>query len=169
MSGKDLRSGMSIALLAHPGNHSNLMHAPNFIQVSGAQPPQVLASLIGFLRVHSPFSGMQPSHLHFLAKRLRIAYYPRGSEIETSDDGATDNLYIVKQGRIAESSAASSCRRELGPGDCFVTGAAVSRSTRHARYRTLEDTFCLELERETMNKLVKTSAAFRDFYDHLAS
>lgn len=144
------------------------MHAPTSLHASGTQPPQALASLIGFLRAHFPFSDMRPPHLRFLATRLHIAYYPRGSEIETSDDGAADNLFIVKQGKIAESSGTASGKRELGPGDCFVAGSAVPRSARRAHYRTLEDTFCLELEHESMNKLVKISAAFRDFYNHLA-
>lgn len=149
------------------------MHAPTSSHAPGTQPPPAIASLIGFLRAHVPFSGMQPSHLQFLAKRLRIAYYPRGSEIDTGDELATECLYIVKQGRVVgspESSGMAPATREIGPGDCFVAGSAArSRGARRARYRAVEDTFCLELEGESMNKLVKTSTAFRDFHDRLRS
>ncbi len=146
------------------------MHAPTPTRHSDEQPPPVLASLISFLRPHFPFSGMDPAHLQFLAKRLRISYYPRGTQISGSDEDVTESLHIVKHGRVAVSSSMSgiaSGRREYGPGDCFVTRPAAPSGSRHSHYRTLEDTFCLELEREGMKKLMKTSAAFRDFYRRL--
>lgn len=135
------------------------------IHESDAQHASVLAPVIEFLRRYRPFSGMAATHLQFLAKRLRLFYYPQGTWVGGRKDDAAGIFHIVKQGRIVEASAATGREtdtRLLCAGDCFVTRIASSRKS-PLTYRTVDDTFCLELEHEGTTKLMRTSRAFRDF------
>ena len=78
---------------------------------------------------------MTPSHLEFLAKHLRLAFYPKGESVMEPASGPARTLYIIKQGRVRgelESGRSPSADEvwELEPGECFPIGAMLARDDR---------------------------------------
>jgi signal-transduction protein with cAMP-binding, CBS, and nucleotidyltransferase domain len=55
---------------------------------------------VAALRLHPPFDGMGSKSLQFLAGRLQLAYYARGTAIVSPQDGPVRHLHILKQGRV---------------------------------------------------------------------
>jgi len=131
---------------------------------SKERPP--LEPVLEFLRGHAPFDQMAPAHLTYLAKRLRLGFYPAGEAITRPEAGAADRFYIIKQGRIRGETGASESPEgawELVGGECFPIGALLARRPVHTVNRAVEDTFCFELEREEFDHLLNQSPVFHDF------
>ena len=131
---------------------------------------------VAALRAHPPFDQMGAKSLGFLATRLRLAYYPRGTAIVTPEGGVVLRLHILKQGRVrGEAGALEGGLRGavdvvLGVGECFPLGALVGERATVYTYRADEDCFCWELAAEDFRKLVKRSARFHAFCtSHLAT
>jgi CBS domain-containing protein len=132
----------------------------------------VEALVIPQLRAHAPFDEMEPEALGFLARRLRLAYYPRATEIVAPAHGVVTRLYIVKQGsvRAAGGNAGGAADVVLGPGEAFPIGALIGRRATVYTYRADADTFCWELEAADFHALLERSRRFRAFCtDHLAA
>ena len=130
------------------------------------------ALVIPQLRAHAPFDEMEPEALGFLARRLRLAYYPRTTEIVAPAHGVVARLYIVKQGsvRAAGGNAGGAADVVLGPGEAFPIGALIGRRATVYRYRADADTFCWELDASDFHALLERSRRFRAFCtDHLAT
>lgn len=128
----------------------------------------VLAPTIEFLRRHAPFDRMTGPHLEFLAKHLRLGFYPKGEIIVEPARGTARTLYIIKQGRVrGEITQGRSPTKgevwELEAGECFPIGAMLARRPVIINQRAIEDTFCFELDREHFEKLLALSPAFYDF------
>ena len=131
----------------------------------------ILAPTIELLRRHAPFDRMSTPHLEFLAKHLRLAFYPKGEVITEPARGPARTLYIIKQGRVR--GEFDNARRpsadevwELEDGECFPIGALLVGRTVVMKHRAVEDTFCYELGREDFDHLLGLSAVFRDFCTH---
>jgi CBS domain-containing protein len=132
----------------------------------------VEALVIPQLRAHAPFDEMEPEALGFLARRLRLAYYPRTTEIVAPAHGLVVRLYIVKQGsvRAAGGNAGGAADVVLGPGEAFPIGALIGRRATVYTYRADVDTFCWELEAPDFHALLERSRRFRAFCtNHLAA
>ena len=128
---------------------------------------------------------MAPAHLEFLAKQLRLGFYPNGEVITEPAHGAAGRFYIIKQGRVrgetrdetgpAVAPAGPSARDirmsypsedgawELVTGECFPIGALLARRPVRTLHRAVEATFCFELEQEDFDKLLGLSPVFHDF------
>lgn len=109
---------------------------------------------------------MAPSHLEFLAKRLQLGFYPKGSVIAEPKSGPAQSFFIIKQGRVrGETSNGSSDDGawELVAGESFPIGALLARRPVVTLHRAVEDTFCFELERQEFDKLLVLSPVFHDF------
>lgn len=127
-----------------------------------------LAPVIEFLLRHAPFDRMAPAHLEFLARQLRLGFYPNGEVITEPAHGAAGRFYIIKQGRVRgetrdETGPAEDGAWELVTGECFPIGALLARRPVHTLHRAVEDTFCFELEREDFESLLGQSPVFHDF------
>mgnify|MGYP006273383325 CR=1 FL=1 len=136
---------------------------------SGQERPQgVLIPVMEFLGRHSPFDQMDPVHLEFLAKRLKLVFYAHDEEVTGPRAGPANRFFIIKQGRVlgepldADGNITSTAW-ELVPGECFPVGALMGRRPVRTRYRAAEDTFCFELDREDFHKLFRMSGEFQDF------
>lgn len=128
----------------------------------------VLAPTIEFLRRHAPFDRMAPAHVEFLAKHLRLAFYPKGEPVIESARGPVRTLYIIKQGRVRgeiEKGRSPSHDEvwELEAGECFPIGAMLSRREVVMTHYAVEDTFCYELDRDDFEKLLELSPVFQEF------
>jgi len=131
-----------------------------------ASTPATLAPLLGFLAQHAPFSQMAPTDLEFLAARLTLAFYPKGSAILRPEDGPAARLYVIKQGRVRGGSGESGGGEgtwELLPGECFPLGALLGHRPVRFLQRAVEDTFCFELGLADFEALRARSHEFQDF------
>lgn len=128
---------------------------------------QPLAPLLEFLQQHAPFAHMAPTHLEFLAKRLKLGFYARDEIIIRPEEGPANRLFIIKQGRVrgevSENGEAGGNAWELVTGESFPIGALLSRRPVRTINRAAEDTFCFELERDDFDKLLQQSTVFHDF------
>ncbi|MDD3518282.1 MAG: DUF294 nucleotidyltransferase-like domain-containing protein [Chromatiales bacterium] len=111
---------------------------------------------------------MEPAHLEYLAKRLRLSFYARDEKITDPGNGPASKFFIIKQGRVrgetpSEDEQVSGNAWELVPGECFPIGALLARRPVRTIHRAAEDTFCFELDRDDFDKLLKLSTAFNDF------
>jgi CBS domain-containing protein len=124
-----------------------------------------ITPVIEFLKQHAPFDQMAEAHLEFLAKRLLLVFFAKGSVITSPENGPAESLFIIKQGRIrgeaAEGGEASSW--ELVAGESFPIGALLAHRPVQTVARAIEDTFCFELERADFDHLIKKSPVFHDF------
>ena len=141
------------------------------LDVRAGAERSLLAPTIEFLRRHVPFDRMSGPHLEFLAKHLRLGFYPKGEVITEAARGTARTLYIIKQGRVRGEienarSAATAEMWELDAGEAFPIGAMLARRPVIMKHRAVEDTFCFELDREGFEKLLVLSPVFHDFCTH---
>lgn len=126
---------------------------------------------VAALRAHPPFDQMGSKSLGFLAARLQLAYYPRGTVIVAPESGVVQRLHILKQGRVrgGASNTPGAVDVVMGPGECFPLGAMVGKRATVYAYRADEDSFCWELGAADFDKVMARSARFRAFCtSHLA-
>jgi CBS domain-containing protein len=128
----------------------------------------ILIPTIESLRRHAPFDRMAPAHLEFLAKHLRLAFYPKGEVLIDPERGPASTLFIIKQGSVR--GELNDRRRtggnevwELEPGECFPIGAMLARRAVVMTHRAVEDTFCYELDRDDFERLLSLSPVFQEF------
>ncbi len=124
-----------------------------------------IASIIEFLTPHAPFDQMTEAHLEYLAKRLVLVFFAKGSIITTPESGPANSLFIIKQGRIRGEADEAGERSgwELTAGETFPIGALLAHRPVQTIARAEEDTFCFELKREDFDLLIRKSPAFHDF------
>jgi len=126
---------------------------------------------VAALRAHPPFDQMGSKSLGFLAARLQLAYYPRGTVIVAPESGVVQRLHILKQGRVrgGASGTPGTVDVVMGAGECFPLGAMVGKRATVYAYRADEDSFCWELAAADFDKVMARSARFRAFCtSHLA-
>lgn len=128
----------------------------------------LLAPTVEFLRRHAPFDRMASPHLEFLAKYLRLGFYPKDEVVTETARGMARTLYIIKQGRVRGELESGRTPTEgevweLEAGEAFPIGAMLARRPVMLKHRAVEDTFCFELDREGFDKLLSLSTVFYDF------
>ncbi|HWD21919.1 MAG TPA: DUF294 nucleotidyltransferase-like domain-containing protein [Burkholderiales bacterium] len=139
-----------------------------------AAPPPA-AALIASLREHPPFDEMGPGSMQFLAERLRLAYYARGTLVVGPESGKVESFYIIKHGNVRGTPAAGEASHAaadivLGSGECFPIGALIARRATAYSYRAESDTFCWELAAGDFHRLLERSRRFHAFCtNYLAS
>lgn len=131
-----------------------------------ATSPTGIAPVMEFFARHAPFDRMSADALHFLARHVRLAFFPRDEVLLTPQDGTARYLYIIKQGSVVgrpQDAEDSEERFVLHSGECFPIGALAAARPVHTVYRAAGDTFCFELERSYFDELRQLSAPFADF------
>lgn len=124
-----------------------------------------LTPVLEFLKQHAPFDQMAEAHLEYLAKRLLLVFFAKGSVVTSPESGQANSLFIIKQGRIRGEATEEGEEGswELVPGECFPIGALLANRPVQTVARAAEDTFCFELERADFDQLIKKSPVFHDF------
>ena len=124
-----------------------------------------LVPILEFLKQHAPFDRMTEAHLEYLAKRLVLVFFAKGTVITSPANGPAGSLFIIKQGRIRGEAdeAREGSGWELLPGESFPIGALLAQRPVQTVARAVEDTFCFELKRDDFDQLIKKSAVFHDF------
>ena len=60
----------------------------------------LVAACIEFLQAYPPFDRMEAEALRFLAEHVRLAHYPKGAQILSSEMGVAPVLYILQRGKV---------------------------------------------------------------------
>ena len=128
---------------------------------------QLVQATIADLKAHAPFDRMEPEALQFLARRLQVAYYPKGTEVTGPAAGVADRLRIVKRGAVTGhpplAAGSSGVAVSLGTGESFPIGALVGKRATQYSYRADEDSFIYELGAESFGALLERSPRFQAF------
>ncbi|MGZ8211303.1 MAG: DUF294 nucleotidyltransferase-like domain-containing protein [Burkholderiales bacterium] len=128
-------------------------------------PAHALGSYaLAFLRRHPPFDEMGGQLLQFMAARLVLGYYPKGSTILEPTHGEPRFLYIVYRGAVAETPEERlAATTVLEPGECFPIYALLEKRATTSTYVARADTFCYQLPAEAFSVVLDGSARFREF------
>ena len=120
---------------------------------------------VQLLRAHAPFDRMDPAHLEFLARSLKIAYFPTDAVILAPEQGEPKHLHIIKQGAVLTGSAKVDFGSGLAlhQGECFPLGAMLARRPVSRSYFSSKDTFCYLLPATIFHQLLEQSAPFQSF------
>ncbi|WP_336368493.1 putative nucleotidyltransferase substrate binding domain-containing protein [Marinobacter sp. C2H3] len=133
-----------------------------------SQRPQNIRAIMGFLREHAPFSGMDDAHLAHFAEHASLRFFADGDVVLAPDDGVIDRFYVVKQGRIrgerySEQEGRTKTTFEISQGECFPLAALIGERPTRTLHRAQGDTFCLTIEQDAFITLFAESEPFRDF------
>ena len=117
------------------------------------------------LRTHAPFDRMDFAHLEFLARNLKIAYFPTGAVILEPDQGEPKDLHIIKQGTVLTGSSDEHLGSGLAlhEGECFPLGAMLAHRPVSSPYRSSKDSFCYLLPAAIFHQLLEQSPPFQSF------
>lgn len=130
--------------------------------------PQNTRAIMGFLRVHAPFSSMEDDHLAHFAEHATLRFYADGDTVLSPNDGIVRRFYVVKQGRIRgerhnPKTDKAETTFEISLGECFPLAAIVGERPTRTLHRADGDTFCLSIEQNAFVTLFAESESFRDF------
>lgn len=128
----------------------------------------LIRASLDFLTRFSPFNRMEEEALHFLAERLQLAFYPRGSDIVTPDTGLPSHFHVIERGRIQARQVGALAVTEyatmtLNPGECFPIGALSAQRPPTNAYVALEDSYIYLLPAADFSTLMQMSPAFHLF------
>ncbi|MEI7614360.1 MAG: DUF294 nucleotidyltransferase-like domain-containing protein [Betaproteobacteria bacterium] len=136
--------------------------------MSNSATQMLVSATLEFLQGHPPFDRMETDALRFLAEHVKLAYYPKGSELVSTSSGVARTLYIVQRGKVLARQAGDISVMEyssmtLGPGECFPIGSVMAQRSSTNAYTVLEDLFCYELPADDFFSLIQKSSAFNLF------
>ncbi|KAA3651526.1 MAG: CBS domain-containing protein [Proteobacteria bacterium] len=121
-----------------------------------------------FLKRFSPFDQMEPDALAFLAERVLLGFFSKGSTILSAEMGQPRYFYIIQRGKVQANQSGDVALTEyatmtLGPGECFPIGAISAGRPSTNTYMALEDSFCFQLPADDFLELMRISAVFHVF------
>ncbi|HET9820296.1 MAG TPA: DUF294 nucleotidyltransferase-like domain-containing protein [Burkholderiaceae bacterium] len=125
----------------------------------------LLVNLRNELVRFAPFAQMQPVHVERFVAAATQAYYEPGEEVLSPAHGAPQHLVFIRRGRITgrHGLAEASGGFEYEAGDLFPIGAVMGRRPVTATYTAHDDTFCLLLPVDAVQRIARESAPFADF------
>jgi len=128
----------------------------------------LVAACIEFLQAYPPFDRMEAEALRFLAEHVRLAHYPKGAQILSSEMGVAPVLYILQRGKVRVRASGGAGNVEfsaitLGPGQAFAIGALMAQRPTSSAYVAREDVFCYELPADDFFTLTQQSTVFSLF------
>ncbi len=136
--------------------------------MSNSATQMLVSATIEFLQTYPPFDRMEPESLEFLAEHVKLAYFPKNSEMISAHSGVVHSLYILQRGKVNARQAGDVSLVEyssmtLGPGECFPIGTVMAQRASTNTYTALEDVFCYELTADDFFVLMQKSMAFNLF------
>ena len=128
----------------------------------------LIAATIEFLQSFPPFDRMESDALRFLAERVKLAYYPKETQIITPEAGVVPVFRILQRGKVVARPAGNLTLGEqaaltLGPGEGFPIGSAMAQRASSNVYTAISDVFCYELAVADFFLLLQKSAVFNLF------
>ena len=130
-----------------------------------AEACAALAALGAELARHAPFSAMTPAQVAQFIEAARPLQFRRGEVVLQPADGPVQTLLLVRQGSITgrRGMADSAGPFEYVAGDLFPVGAVLGQRAVTATYTANDDSVCLALSADEVQRLATASPAFADF------
>ncbi len=121
-----------------------------------------------FLQAYPPFDRMEQGDLQFLGEHVKLAYYPKDTQILSPKTGVVHDLRILQRGKVLARQASDVSVMEqsmltLGPGEVFPIGSVMAQRASTNEYTVLDDVFCYELPAEDFFALMQKSPVFNLF------
>lgn len=125
----------------------------------------LVGAAVEFLRRHPPFDQMEADALHFLAERLKLAYYAKDSLIVTPEMGVVQTFYILQRGKVlarqaGEVNVVEYSTMTIGAGEGFPIGSVMAQRPSTNVYVALDDVFCYELPASEFFQVMQKSSVF---------
>jgi CBS domain-containing protein len=125
----------------------------------------LVAATTEFLCRHAPFDRMEPEALTFLVERLKLAYYPKDTQIVTPEMGVVTTFHILQRGKVlarqsGDLNVLDYSTMTLGPGEGFPIGSVTAQRASTNSYVALDDVFCYELAASDFLELMRQSSVF---------
>jgi CBS domain-containing protein len=125
----------------------------------------LIAATTEFLCRHAPFDRMEPEALSFLAERLKLAYYPKDTQIVTPEMGVVNSFYILQRGKVlarqsGDLNVVDYSTMTIGTGECFPIGSVTAQRPSTNSYIAIDDVFCYELPVTDFLELMHQSTVF---------
>jgi CBS domain-containing protein len=111
---------------------------------------------------------MEAEALRFMVERIKLAYYPKDTQIVSPEKGVVETFYILQRGKVlarqaGDVSVVDYSTMTLGAGEGFPIGSVSGRRPSTNLYVALDDVFCYELPAQDFFELMQKSAVF-NFY-----
>jgi CBS domain-containing protein len=149
----------------------NVTPMPNSTSPGAVTNNIAIEAARAFLARHPPFDRLDADTLAWIAGRLALGYYPKGTTIIGFDAPAAEWLYIVQRGAVAH--RPSSDKRLgaddfiLGPGEVFPFEQLLHRQSPNGRFDAVADTFCYQLPAADCAEAIMRSPRLRAYaLDH---
>ena len=134
----------------------------------------VVEAARAFLAQHPPFDRLEADTLAWIAGRLALGYYPKGTTIIGSDAPAAEWLYIVQRGAVANRRSGDERLVAedviLGPGEVFSLDQVLHAQPPDGRFEAVADTFCYQLPAADCAEAITRSSRLRAYaIDHFGA
>lgn len=134
--------------------------------MSNGASQMLIAATVDFLRVFPPFDRMEPEDVEFLAERVKLAYFPKDTEIVSPGTGVVRQSFILQRGKVQARQGGGDVgvmeysSLILGPGELFPISSVMAQRSSTNTYVALEDVFCYELGADVFLELMRRSSVF---------
>ena len=142
---------------------------PSTSSISASAPVQAARS---FLAQHPPFNRLEAEALEWVAARLALGYYARGSVILSPSQGVARCLYIVQRGAVERrpENDRSGGTSVVTMGGQFPFDAMIEKRAPRSTFTAVADTFCYQLDAAHFSELLERSSRLREYTsDYLGS
>jgi CBS domain-containing protein len=121
-----------------------------------------------FLAQHPPFNRLEPDALEWLAARLAIAYYAKGTLVLSPSQGVARCLYVVQRGAVERQPENPRDDRSGGTsvltaGGLFPFDAMIEKRAPRSAFTAVADTFCYQLDADRFAALLERSPRLREY------
>lgn len=118
--------------------------------VDNSATQMLVSASMEFLRRYAPFDRMETEALRFMVERIKLAYYPKDTQIVSPEKGVVETFYILQRGKVlarqaGDVSVVDYSTMTLGAGEGFPIGSVSGRRPSTNLYVALDDVFCYEL------------------------
>lgn len=136
--------------------------------MSNSATEMLVSATTEFLQAYPPFDRMEPEAMQFLGEHVRLAYFPKATEILSTASGVARRLYILQRGKVMARQSGDVRMLEyssltLTLGEIFPIGSVMAQRPSTNTYTALEDVFCYELEADDFFVLMQKSSVFNLF------
>jgi len=128
----------------------------------------IIEDIIDFLREVPPFQFLDDSTLKDIISDASMEFYPKGTFIQYQGGAAPDFVYVIKKGAVKVFIKNESDEIFIdyrGEGDLIGYLLIFGGTKARANVVTIDDTICYLIKRETIQNLLYTNSAVREYFN----
>jgi CBS domain-containing protein len=128
----------------------------------------IIEDVIDFMRKVPPFQFLDDSTLRDITSGISMEFYPKGTFIQKQGGPAPEYLYIIKKGEVKvfiKNENEDVFVDYRGEGDLIGYLLIFGGKKARANVVTIDDTICYLIKRETIQNLLYSNPAVREFFN----